>query len=175
VPSDLEPVGAVGTAVHTLIALLAAKGGSAPSVSEVREAGRAFVGKGRSPSSRQALRCAVTTLSAVYVRQFWPEGGRLIASERVIGEAALDLLWQLPDGGLQIDEVKTGILAGTEHEPTVSQAVTQAVEGRRHLGSAFIGVRVVVLRRPQQSFFVRADQAGYGPAQTERRSASDRR
>ncbi len=118
---------------------------------------RALVGRGRSPSARQALRCAVSTLTNVYVQAFWPPGGRLVASELVTGDTALDLLWLLRDGTLLADELKTGIVAGSRHEPTVQQAHAQAQEASALLGATFTAVRVVILQRPDDSFTVQRD------------------
>lgn len=154
----VEGAGLVGTSVHLLIQLLAERGGPAPAVADVIGEGRAFVGHGRSPSARQALRVAVITLTCVYVRQFWPLGGRLIASELIVGDAALDLLWLLADGRLQAHELKTGMFAGPAHEPTVMQARRQAEQASALLGASFSGVRVALLRWPDSSFHV--DPAG---------------
>ena len=154
---DLEGASAIGTAVHLLVQLLAELDVGPPEPKAVIERARLHVGRGRSPSARQAKRVAVSTLANVYVQSFWPLGGRLVASELVAEDTAIDLLWLLRDGTLRADELKTGMVAGPLHEGTVGQARAQAANAGALLGTSFIGVRVVVLQRPDDSFLVRPD------------------
>lgn len=147
----------VGTATHELIGLLALRHpAGVPAAGELKAAARALLSGGRSPSARQAMRVAVISLAGVYLQRFWPRGARLVACELVIGDSAVDLLWLLGDGTLFADELKTGIAACELHEPTVAQAHAQAADGAVLLGDSFIGVRVALLRRPTDSFFVPA-------------------
>lgn len=147
----------VGTATHQLIGLLALRHPAVtPSACELRDTARGLLCRGRSPSARQAMRVAVISLAGVYLQRFWPRAARLVACELVVGDSAVDLLWLLSDGTLFADELKTGIAACELHEPTVAQAHAQAADGAVLLGESFIGVRVALLRRPTDSFFVPA-------------------
>lgn len=153
----LADASSVGTATHRLVGLLAMRHrAKAPAADEMKDAARALLCGGRSPSARQAMRVAVISLTGVYAQRFWPSEARLVACELVVGDSAVDLLWLLGDGTLFVDELKTGIAACELHEPTLTQARTQADEALGLLGGSFIGVRVVLLRRPVDSFFVPA-------------------
>ncbi len=153
----LVDASSIGTATHRLIGLLALRHApGVPAVWELTDAARALLCSGRSPSARQSMRVGVISLAGVYLARFWPLGARLVACELVVGDSALDLLWLLGDGTLFADELKTGIAACELHEPTVAQARAQAVNGAVLLGESFIGVRVALLRRPADSFFVPA-------------------
>ena len=153
----LADASVVSTATHQLIGLLALRHpAAAPAVCELKSTARALLCGGRSPSARQAMRVAVISLAGVYLQRFWPRGARLVACELVVGDSAVDLLWLQGDGTLFADELKTGIAACELHEPTVVQAHAQAADGAVLLGESFIGVRVALLRRPTDSFFVPA-------------------
>jgi hypothetical protein len=151
----LVDASSIGTATHQLIGLLALRHApGVPAVWELKEAARALLCSGRSPSARQSMRVGGISLAGVYLARFWPRGARLVACELVVGDSALDLLWLLGDSALFADELKTGIAACEAHEPTVAQANAQAQDGALVLGESFIGVRVALLRRPADSFFV---------------------
>lgn len=156
----LADASSTGTATHQLIGLLALRHAPGlPAVWQLKQAARALLCGGRSPSARQSMRVGVISLAGVYLERFWPLGARLVACEFVVGDSALDLLWLLSDGTLFADELKTGIAACEAHEPTVAQANAQAQDGALVLGASFIGVRVALLRRPVDSFFVAAQSA----------------
>jgi hypothetical protein len=156
----LADASTVGTATHQLIGLLALRHpADLPARHQLTVTARGLLSHGRSPSARQAMRVAVISLAGVYLQRFWPRGARLIACELVIGDSAIDLLWLQRDGAMFVDELKTGIAASELHAPTVAQARTQADECARLLGESFLGVRVALLRRPVDSFFVPAQPA----------------
>ena len=111
-------------------------------------------------SSQLALRGATATLASVYVQRFWTAGARLLASELVVEDVALDLLWRLRDGRLRADEIKTGMWAAQEPGLVRAQVQGQVDACSGALGPAFVGVRAVMLRFPQRSFFIAAKGAG---------------
>lgn len=125
-----------------------------PATSAIRGHARAHVGAGRAPNPRQGMRIAVISLTAVYVERFWPVGARLVASGVDVGAATISLIWMLDDGAMFADDLKTGIAASPQHPPTVERAHRQAAATGRLLGQSFLGVRVALLRRPVDSFFV---------------------
>ena len=67
-----------------------------------------------------------------------------------------DLVWRLPDGRVWADEIKTGrppgVLEGLEE-----QVNTQVAAGVQEWGPTFLGVRVVLLAAPAQSYYVFPD------------------
>lgn len=128
--------------------------GAPPETAAIREHALAHVGTGRSPNARQGLRIAVISLTGVYAERFWPVGARLIASGVDIGGATISLIWMLDDGALIADDLKTGIAASPQHPRTVLRAHHQAAVAGRLLGETFLGIRVALLRRPVDSFFV---------------------
>lgn len=164
--SDLADAATVGTAVHRLIAHLATlQGSQAPDVPTMRRVGKPLVGSMRAaPSQRQALRAGALSLAGVYVTRFWPARARLVAACAVLGESECDLIWLLPGGDLQIDELKTGMFATAEHRPIIEQARRQLADATRVLGGR-PAVRVVFLRR-QQALVIPEDRsrgdAGHG-------------
>jgi hypothetical protein len=97
------------------------------------------------PVHRQALLAFVVPMAASYLRHFSRPGWQFLGSEVIVGEVALDLLWQR-GSRLEADEVKSSASAPTLGRAAAEvQAATQARCGRRHFGDAFAGVRITVL------------------------------
>jgi hypothetical protein len=94
---------------------------------------------------RQALLSFVVPMAASYVRHFARPGWRFLGAEVIVGDVALDLLWQRR-GRLEADEVKSSASEPTAWRPAAeAQALAQAHAGREHYGSSFAGVRIVAL------------------------------
>lgn len=97
------------------------------------------------PVHRQALLAFVLPMGASYLRHFSRPGWRFLGSEVIVGNVALDLLWQR-GSRLEADEVKS-----SASEPTLwraaaeAQAAAQVRAGRRHFGTDFAGVRIAAL------------------------------
>jgi hypothetical protein len=151
-PEDpLAIASSVGSATHLLIGRLAGRFGVARS-EEILRAGRTWLpAPGLAVPNRQALRAQVLSLTGVYFRVFGRPGWRLIASEQVVDDVALDLVWQRA-GLIEVDEIKTGRLREADFERLRSQVIAQAGAGLREWGASFRGVRAVVLTRPATSF-----------------------
>jgi hypothetical protein len=149
----LAVASSVGTATHLLIGRLAARYGIATD-EEILRAGRKWLVAPRlAIPNRQALRAQVLSLAGVYFRGFARPGWRLIATEVVIDDVALDLVWQRA-GRIEVDELKTGRLRSVDYDPLQLQVASQLSAAMGEWGTSFAGVRAVVLTRPSTSFFV---------------------
>ncbi len=142
----------VGTATHRLIAAVAASPGHRPDAQRVTALARRTVGVGLSTSARQTLRAGTISMACVYFARFWTPGMRLIGCEVVVQDQALDLLWQLPEGQLLADEIKTGLFSDRDGGLVRAQVEAQLHASRAVLGPRLRGVRAVLLRRPGDSF-----------------------
>jgi len=118
----------------------------APSDRLVREAAFAeCAARSRSP----ALRNRVTMLALRYVHSFHPAPPvRLLAVELAAAHTRFDLVWE-SDSGVWVDEIKT---SGVPH---LAQLCLQVCAGDLRWGERFLGVRLVALHRPADSFLVR--------------------
>lgn len=144
-----------GALCHQLIALACADRMTDPHALEVA-ARASVVPAALAPVHRQALVSFMVPMAASYLRQARRTGWRFAGSEIVVGDVALDLLWQRR-ARLEADEVKSSASdPETWRSLARAQAEAQARAGRRHLGAGFAGVRVVALARPDASFWVPA-------------------
>jgi hypothetical protein len=132
-----------GTLCHRVIAELCARGTTDPRSIETVAA--AMLPVGLAPVHRQALMTFVVPMAASYVRHFRRSGWRFLGSEVIVGDVALDLLWQRGNR-LEADEVKSSASTPTLWRAGAeAQAAAQARAARRHFGSGFSGVRIVGL------------------------------
>jgi hypothetical protein len=100
---------------------------------------------GLAPVHRQALLAFIVPMAASYLRHFSRPGWRFLGSEVIVGDVALDLLWQR-GSRLEADEVKSSASAPTLWRAAAeAQAAAQACAARRHFGDAFAGVRIAAL------------------------------
>ncbi len=153
-PTSREVLGVV---THELIAWVASSVGGSASPDQVAEAASRFEFGSFSTPVRQVRKARATTLAARYFRRFGRPGWTFVGSEIVVGDVALDLLWE-KQGAFEADEIKSGFEAGDvmDREAQV-QAQGQAEAGRSEFGSSFRGVRLVLLTSPASSSFVRPD------------------
>lgn len=144
----------IGTLTHELIAAIARRYGGAPSPADVLELASKFdFGRFSSPI-RMARRQRAVTLAGAFFSYFGRPGWSVVGSEVVVGEVALDLLWEKA-GALEADEVKTGSRAAAGYlNEAKAQAQGQAEVARQYLGEAFRGVRLVLLKAPSTSLTV---------------------
>ena len=147
----------LGVVTHELIAWVASSAGGSASPDQVVEAASRFEFGSFSTPVRQVRKARATTLAARYFRRFGRPGWTFVGSEIVVGDVALDLLWE-KQGAFEADEIKSGFEAGDvmDREARV-QAQGQAEAGRSEFGSSFRGVRLVLLTSPASSSFVSPD------------------
>jgi hypothetical protein len=132
-----------GALCHELIALMCARKITAPRSIETLAA--TVIPEGLAPVHRQALLSFVVPMAASYARRFARPGWRFMGSEVIVGDVALDLLWQRGDR-LEADEVKSSASTPTWWRAAAeAQAAAQARAGRLHFGSTFAGVRIAAL------------------------------
>ena len=139
-----------GALCHRLIAEICAREITEPRSIETLAA--TMLPAGLAPVHRQALLAFVVPMAASYLRHFSRPGWRFLGSEVIVGDVALDLLWQR-GSRLEADEVKSS--AST---PTLWRAAAQRA-GRRpgaraptqHFGDAFAGVRITALASASRS------------------------
>lgn len=145
-----------GRATHALIGALCAAWGPAAHAADVWAEARKMAA-GRLPAVyRQSARQRVATAAATYFREFARPGWRFEGAEVIVGDLALDLLWS-KSGHLEADEIKSGLAAPQDWRHAVrQQAAAQADAARAVYGSAFRGVRAVLLAAPRESFLVRS-------------------
>lgn len=147
----------LGVVTHELIAWVAASAGGTATPDQFGEAASRFEFGSFSTPVRQVRKARATTLAARYFRRFGRPGWTFIGSEIVVGDVALDLLWE-KQGAFEADEIKSGFEAGdVMDEESRTQAQEQAVAGRTKFGSPFLGVRLVLLTSPASSSFVSPD------------------
>jgi hypothetical protein len=143
-----------GSLCHRLIAELCERGVTDPH--EIEPVARTVLPPRLAVAHRQALLSFLVGMAGSYLSHFARPGWRFLGSEVIVGDVALDLLWQRGER-LKADEVKScasqreGWLAAAE-----AQARAQVREARTHFGSQFAGVRVVALAFPNASVWVPA-------------------
>jgi hypothetical protein len=132
-----------GALCHTLIAEICAREITDPHSIEALAA--TVLPAGLAPVHRQALLTFLVPMAGSYLRHFSRPGWRFLGSEVIVGDVALDLLWQ-HGSRLEADEVKSSASTPTLWRAAAqAQAAAQAGAGRRHFGEAFAGVRIAVL------------------------------
>ncbi len=132
-----------GALCHRLIAEICAREITEPRSIETLAA--AMLPARLAPVHRQALLAFVVPMAASYLRHFRRPGWRFLGSEVIVGDVALDLLWQR-GSRLEADEVKSSASAPTLWRAAAeAQAAAQARAARRHFGGAFAGVRIAAL------------------------------
>ncbi len=143
-----------GALCHQLIAELCAREITEPHAIEPHA--RALLPQRLAAVHQQALLSFLVPMAGSYLTRFARPGWRFAGSEVIVGEVALDLLWERA-GRLQADEVKS--CASTTlawRERAATQAHAQARAARAHYGQAFEGVRVVALAVADAAFWVAA-------------------
>lgn len=153
-PVVLEVAAGVGSATHQLIAYLAARW-QQPTPSEIWREGRRWLeARNVAVPNRQAFRAQALTRAAVYFDRFARPGWRFAGHHLVKSPGVeYDLVWQR-GRRLEVDEIKTGRLRPADLERAQEQARLQLLAGDAAFGPGFAGVRVVVLTRPEQSFYL---------------------
>lgn len=132
-----------GALCHTLIAEICAREITDPR--SIEELATAMLPAGLAPVHRQALLTFLVPMTASYLRHFSRPGWRFLGSEVIVGDVALDLLWQR-GSRLEADEVKSSASTPTQWRAAAqAQAAAQARAGRRHFGGTFAGVRIAAL------------------------------
>lgn len=132
-----------GVLCHRLIAELCAREITEPHAIEALAAG--LLPPRLAAVHRQALLSFVVPMAASYLRHFARPGWRFLGAEVIVGDVALDLLWQR-GGRLEADEVKSSASQPAAWRPAAeAQALAQASAARKHFGSPFAGVRIVAL------------------------------
>ncbi len=132
-----------GALCHRLIAEICAREITEPH--SIETLAGAMLPARLAPVHRQALLAFVVPMAASYLRHFRRPGWRFLGSEMIVGDVALDLLWQR-ESRLEADEVKSSASAPTLWRAAAeAQAAAQAHAARRHFGGAFAGVRIVAL------------------------------
>jgi len=136
-----------GTLIHAGLGVAAQSG--AWTASELqRIAGDLLAGLPLTLNNRRALSVAITTQLSVYRRFFWSPLLAYVGAEVVLrGDSRCDVLWQRPDLGVLVDEVKTGMAPRVGWVPD-SQMRRYLDVCRQRLGARFIGLRVCWLRAP---------------------------
>ena len=143
-----------GRLCHLLISELCAKRASDPHA--VETVARGLLPPTLSPVHRQALLSFIVPMGASYLRHYARPGWRFLGSEVIVGDVALDLLWQR-GSRLEADEVKSSAAQPAEWMPAAeAQARAQVQAARAHYGSAFAGVRVVALALADSGVWVAA-------------------
>lgn len=143
-----------GTLCHRLIAEICAC--KITDTCSIEALAATMLPAGLAPVHRQALLTFLVPMAGSYLRHFSRPGWRFLGSEMIVGDVALDLLWQ-DRGRLEADEVKSSASAPTLWRAAAeAQATAQAHCARRHFGQAFAGVRVVALAIPAETFWVAA-------------------
>jgi hypothetical protein len=132
-----------GALCHCLIAEICAS--DITKTSSIEALAAAMLPAGLAPVHRQALLAFVVPMAASYLRHFSRPGWRFLGSEVIVGDVALDLLWQR-GSRLEADEVKSSASAPALWRAVAeAQAAAQARAGRQHFGGAFAGVRITAL------------------------------
>jgi hypothetical protein len=143
-----------GRLCHLLIGELCAKRISEPSA--IEGVARGLLAPTLAAVHRQALLSFIVPMAASYLRHYGRPGWRFLGSEVIVGDVALDLLWQR-ENRLEADEVKSSAAQPAQWLPAAeAQARAQAQAAREHYGSAFAGVRVVALALPDAGVWVAA-------------------
>jgi hypothetical protein len=110
---------------------------------------RAAIAAAKRPVPNPAsVRLMASSLVLVYVGRLLPVSGTLLDVELVFDDQSrCDLVWTLADGGILIDEIKTGMVSVLPLTPTY-QLRRYLTQGQKRYGSAFRGVRICYLRAP---------------------------
>jgi hypothetical protein len=143
-----------GALCHSLIAELCAREITDPSA--IEGFARGLLPPRLAVVHRQALLSFLVPMAASYLRHFARPGWRFVGSEVIVGDVALDLLWQRA-GHLEADEVKSSASQSQAFMSAAQeQALAQAHAARGHFGPEFAGVRIVALAKPPASVWVPA-------------------
>lgn len=144
----------IGTLTHDLIAEIASEKGGGAGPNEVLDVALKFDFGSYSRPTTMARKQRAITLSGVFFSRFGRPGWSFVGSEVIVGDVALDLLWER-EGALEADEIKTGSSAAAEYrDEAAAQARSQAEAASECLGPAFRGVRLVLLKAPSSCLHV---------------------
>ncbi len=101
----------------------------------------------------RAGNAAITTLAAAYLNRFQPASPwSFVGSEVCLGDLRIDLVFQNTDtGGVIVYEIKTGGTRASADD--LAQVRAYVAAGAEHWSGAFLGVRLLYLRRPAASTF----------------------
>lgn len=148
-----------GAAVHGFLPLLAARV-PVPSEGEVVDLAAAEAHRrGGSTVEQMMLRARLASAGVAYLPYRDP-AFRYLGSEFAIPGGRLDLGWQLPDGRLLFDEVKSGFLLRPYDRAAVGAQVEAQLAGAlAAYGERVVGLRVLRLFARELSVFLRADGA----------------
>lgn len=167
--SDVSAVSQQGALVGRVIADLACRRrqvAASDGVAILRAVDTVLIGRGRRRSLTGA-RQAIALFTAAYLRRFWPpEGWQCVGPEiQITGGGRVDLVWRRPgpaaDASLMFDELKTEsiaprlLLTGA----TATQIERYLSAGKDVYGNRFVGVRLISLRRPDDSLLIEPDGA----------------
>jgi hypothetical protein len=94
---------------------------------------------------RQAAVQRVVSALMVYFHELASPGRAFVSGEHISNDVALDLLWRLPDGTVEADEIKTGLQASANLPAIQRQCITQCEAGVEEFGESFRGVRAVFI------------------------------
>lgn len=139
-----------GTVTHEAIAALVAEYQDASGIDMARVVARVVASQSVNLSYKRSLHAAALSAAAVYWGWFRQPDLRFLSAELPLDRGRCDILWQLPHGGVLIDEVKTGL------RPRFSwrlddQVRRYAEAARVRYGKDFFGIRVCWLSAPQLS------------------------
>jgi hypothetical protein len=95
---------------------------------------------------RGSVRLAAVTAAGVYLTRWRPVSATLSAVEFPLGRRVADLVWELSDGTVVVDELKTGLAVPGLRD--TRQCVDMCAAGVAVWGGCFGGVRLIYTSRP---------------------------
>jgi hypothetical protein len=149
-----------GLLAHQAIAGLLADGIRQPTTEQLLSTA-ALVSAEPAVIYRQNAVQRLVTASAVYFRLFAPPAAvALVGTEVRIRGACFDVVWELRDGSIGADEIKTGRVANAvARDEFMAQTLRQARAGQRRWGTRFRCVRCLLLGEPALSWSIDPDGA----------------
>lgn len=148
----------VGALAHALIEGLLADGERQPDPVRISAAAALLPGLAQAGPYRMAVRQRIVTAAAIYFRLFAPDGRWVLSGAELRGPGArFDLVWR-STVGVVVDELKSG-RAATRRELAAlqDQSAREIRAGTDLFGEEFLGVRVVILGAPRDSYLASPD------------------
>lgn len=153
---ELARADSVGRAIHETIARLAVRT-LVPTTSEILDAVAMALHAYR-PIEARAHRQKIAAHVHTYFRRLLPpEQWRFVGAEMQLGAGRVDLLWQNRDGGLLIDELKTGNARQLDTRRTREQVAAYLDCALSIWPDVLSGLRLLSTSEPSRSLFISPD------------------
>lgn len=145
-----------GTIVHSVIAAMLTNGVVGPNyVDDADRRVRTLTAHLGASLNAKRIRALALTSICKYISLLRPTSAEFIGAEVVLETGRADLLWNLANGDVFIDELKTDRYL--QEAAAVAQATRYVTAGVDYFGDGFAGVRIVSTTQERRSLLVAPD------------------